>query len=251
MKYKTPALEKGLNILEILAPEPDGLTQVEIADRLGHSVNEIYRMLYCLQQRSYIQKDSDSEKYSLTLKLFEIAHYYPPTKRLIDSALPEMRLLAEEIKQSCHLVVLHQDHVLVLAVAENPDIMGFSVRAGILCPIQTSASGRVILAFQQKENQEKILKTIGITNRSAAGKKFRAHLEQINSSGYECSESNVIQGIVDISYPVFDRTGVIAAITVPCMIPIGKKKILHPIRKKVELYTKRINQKFCGLNQGS
>lgn len=246
MKYKTPALEKGLNILEVLAQEPDGLTQAEIAERLGQSVSEIYRMLYCLQERSYIQKKTDSEKYCLTLKLFEIAHHYPPTKHLIDSALPEMRLLAEEIHQSCHLVVLHHNHVLVLAVAENPDIMGFSVRTGILCPIETSASGRVLLAHQPEKVKEKILNNIGIKKRSTKWKKLISHLEKICNNGYECAESDVIQGIVDISYPVIDRTGVVAAISVPCMISKGKQMSIESTQKRVERCSNIINEKICG-----
>ncbi len=41
--YTAPALEKGLDILELLAVSPIGLSQAEIATKLKRSVNEIYR----------------------------------------------------------------------------------------------------------------------------------------------------------------------------------------------------------------
>ena len=43
--YSAPALDKGLDILELLALSSRSLTQAEIADHLNKSVNEIYRML--------------------------------------------------------------------------------------------------------------------------------------------------------------------------------------------------------------
>ena len=51
-----PALEKGLELLEVLAAEPVGLTQKQLADHVGRSVSEIFRMLGVLQQRGYIIK---------------------------------------------------------------------------------------------------------------------------------------------------------------------------------------------------
>ena len=38
--YSAPALEKGLDILELLSNSPEGLTQAAIAGKLNKSVNE-------------------------------------------------------------------------------------------------------------------------------------------------------------------------------------------------------------------
>ena len=42
MKYSVPALEKGLQILELLSEQDRGLTQTEVAERMGKSLNEIF-----------------------------------------------------------------------------------------------------------------------------------------------------------------------------------------------------------------
>jgi len=44
-RYPTPALEKGLDILELLANHPTGLTKSEVARSLDRTVSEIFRML--------------------------------------------------------------------------------------------------------------------------------------------------------------------------------------------------------------
>ena len=47
-----PALEKGLDLLEALAAESRGLSQKQLAERVGRSVGEIFRMLVALERRA-------------------------------------------------------------------------------------------------------------------------------------------------------------------------------------------------------
>ena len=51
-----PALEEGVDILELLATQQEALNQNDVAQRLGRSVREIFRMLACLEDRGYIQR---------------------------------------------------------------------------------------------------------------------------------------------------------------------------------------------------
>jgi DNA-binding IclR family transcriptional regulator len=41
-QYPTPALEKGLDILELFASEPAGLSKSDVARRLDRTVSEIF-----------------------------------------------------------------------------------------------------------------------------------------------------------------------------------------------------------------
>ena len=53
-RYPAPALEKGLDILELLASVSQALTHSEIANRLDRTLTEVFRMLVCLEERGYI-----------------------------------------------------------------------------------------------------------------------------------------------------------------------------------------------------
>ena len=68
-RYRAPALDKGLDMLELLAGVDGGLTQAEIAKQLGRSHNELYRMLDTLVRRGYVAR-IDGDRFALTLKLF-------------------------------------------------------------------------------------------------------------------------------------------------------------------------------------
>ena len=60
--YSAPALEKGLDVLELLSREDEGLTVSVIAKRLSRSVSELFRMLVVLEQRGYIRVEPDTDK---------------------------------------------------------------------------------------------------------------------------------------------------------------------------------------------
>ena len=70
--YSAPALEKGLDIIELLSKSTIGFSQADIAKGLNRSVNEIYRMLNILVLRNYIELDEDTERYKLTFKLLQL-----------------------------------------------------------------------------------------------------------------------------------------------------------------------------------
>ena len=82
-KYTGLALEKGLDILEFLSDFPEGLSKVDVAKGLGRSLNEIFRMVSVLEKREYILCDPETERYSLSLKLFSVANRYQPTRMLV------------------------------------------------------------------------------------------------------------------------------------------------------------------------
>src|SRR5579875_1549790 len=68
--YAVPALEKGLDVLELLARQSQGLTKSQLARELNRTVSEIFRMLVCLERRGYIAP-VEEDRYSLTLRLFQ------------------------------------------------------------------------------------------------------------------------------------------------------------------------------------
>lgn len=56
IRYATPALVKGLDVLELLARQPAGLTKSQLARELNRTVSEIFRMLICLERRGILRR---------------------------------------------------------------------------------------------------------------------------------------------------------------------------------------------------
>jgi DNA-binding IclR family transcriptional regulator len=214
--YASPALDKGLDVLEMLAHESSGMTKSEIARALGRTVSEIFRMLVCLERRGYIAQAEGDERYSLSLKLFKLAHEHPPTERLLTEALPRMRAIAEETQQSCHLGVLESHQVAILAQANASNSIGLFVKAGSTVDLMKAATGQVILAHLPDDARGRVLERWKAETGSRLPSDLLQHLDRIRARGYEKRASYQVTGVTNVSFPVRDANGhAIAAITVP------------------------------------
>ncbi|MBS0589732.1 MAG: helix-turn-helix domain-containing protein, partial [Proteobacteria bacterium] len=97
-KYRAPALDKGLDILELLARTPGSLNLTEVAQGIGYSKSEIFRMLQVLEARGYLVREANDSAYALTNRLFLLGMERPPIKDLTEAALPVMHRLAEQTR---------------------------------------------------------------------------------------------------------------------------------------------------------
>jgi DNA-binding IclR family transcriptional regulator len=222
VRYAAPALEKGLDILELLSSVSEALTHSEIASRLGRTITEVFRMLVCLEERGYISRTGSDERYQLTLKLFEIVHHHHPLQRLVTQARPLVQRVANDTGQSCHLAMLNHAEVVVVAQFDAPGNMGFAVRLGANIDLLNTSSGHVILAFQSDEVRARALGAWRLRSKKPIPASLYRHLNQIRRRGYEELASYQIRGVVNIGYPVLNQHGeAIAAMTVPFLARIG------------------------------
>jgi DNA-binding IclR family transcriptional regulator len=213
--YSTPALEKGLDVLELLAHQPEGLTKSQIARELNRTVSEIFRMLVCLERRGYISHVTE-DRYSLTLKLFKLVQEHPPTERLVADAIPVMHRLAHETLQSCHLGVLEADRVVILAQMNAPANLGFYVKLGSTVDVMEAASGYVILSHLNDAQRERALAEWSRDSGRKPPRDLEIHLARIRRAGYEKRISYLVKGVMNISFPILDDRGsAVGALTVP------------------------------------
>jgi DNA-binding IclR family transcriptional regulator len=239
--YPTPALEKGLDILELFAGTPGGLTISEVARHLNRTVSEIFRMLLCLEQRGYLAQSENRERYHLTLRLFRLAQEHPPTKRLVTEALPVMHSVAHQLRQSCHLGVIDGGHVVILAQVDSPESTGFYVKMGSKVDLMRAATGHVILAHQSNDACHRALDEWSAETKRRKPADLDAHLAKIRRRGFESRASYEVEGVVNISFPVLSTQGnAVAGLTVPYVKRIQNKisipdvvKILHVAAQQI------------------
>jgi len=214
-KYTAPALEKGLDILELLAARGTPLTMSQMANELGRSVGEVFRMIEALIRRGYIAPADEGEGLQLTNKLFALALARAPARSLLEHALPEMRKLTRTIGQSCHLAVTSEEQMVVIARIEAPGNEGYSVRVGNRRPLVASTSGLVLYAFQPPAVREQWRKRLAPTVSRSAWKSFEERAALARTKKHVRADSDVTRHIVDLSAPVISGDTVVAALTCP------------------------------------
>ena len=237
-RYRAPALDKGLDILELLASVDGGLTQAEIAKALGRSPNENYRMLDRLVRRGYVVRN-DAERFELTLKLFGLAHLHRPIRRLVAQATPLMRDLAARIQQANHLAVYDRSGVTVIAQTDAPGYWGIAIRVGAKVSLFNTGSGHVLLAFRTIEERAlMIAEHESPSDDLDAPDDLDERLVQIRQRGYEVMPSRQTAGVYNLSAPILGSDGhALACLTCPYITPLGRPKapdIAEAIVKIVE-----------------
>ena len=248
-RYPTPALEKGLDILELFAHEPSGLTKSEVARRLNRTVSEIFRMLLCLEERGYISRAEDDDRFTLSLKIFRMALEYPPTKRLVSEALPIMQDLVHQLNQSVHLGVLEGGHVVIIAQSDSPVSPGFYVKAGSIVDLMHAATGHVILAHIPAEQRNRAVEMWQHQTGNRVPKDLEEHLEKIREQGYEERDSYQIRGVINITYPVLDETGsAVAALTVPFLARLEDPTTPKTVRAALREASLKLTEAVGGLH---
>ncbi|WP_426663292.1 IclR family transcriptional regulator [Rhodanobacter aciditrophus] len=214
-KYRAPALDKGLDILELLASARKPLSIVEISEGVGRSRGEIFRMLQVLEERDYLARAEGDGSYCITPRLFRLAMEQPPVKSAIEAALPVMHRLAETTEQACHLVVPSRDQIVVIARADPPGEIALVVRIGHRRPMSQATSGHVLLAFQDEQMREHWFDIIASQEADLDRRKLTRQLAQVRSQGYACARSHVVDAVTDISAPVLHHGRAVCALTVP------------------------------------
>lgn len=214
--YSVPAAEKLLDIIEFLASQPDGMTVTEIAGALGRTVHELYRVVLVLEARGYLYRRAGSDRYRLSLKLFELAHQTSSVRQLTDAALPIMQALAPKAQQSCHLAVMSGSEALIVLQIDSPLPMRYSVMLGAKFDFAETSSGVVIYAYSAEHVRQQLDAFLTGEKRAEEIGDVHARAKSISKLGYEVKKSLAVGGVTNISVPVFDYLGhVVAALTVP------------------------------------
>ena len=244
VRYEAPALEKGLDILELLAGATSAMNLSRISEAVGRSRSEMYRVLHVLERRHYVERLPDDDRYILTNRLFLLGMERPPVKGLIEIALPMMHKLSEEIEQSCHLVVPSDQYMVVIARVESPYDLGLVVRIGHRRPLLEATSGLVLVAFQPEVVRERWLQKYGTPARRPGRASLAETLTSIREQGHAAIPSTVVPGVTDTSAPVLLGATAVAALAVPYMDLAGVRMSRDEVIKALRATAKEISSKL-------
>ncbi len=215
--YAAPALAKGLDILELLALDGEPLSTRAIAERLGRSKNEIFRMVFVLVERGYLAREPGSDRLSLTNRLFELGIRTPRARSLLQVAVPALERLSAACGQSAHLVVLNRGETVVIATSSAGLEVSFSLRLGYRRPALDATSGRIVMAFQPPEIRARLVdEALAVAGGAIDAAALDRELDAIRAAGHRISESHDVVGVTDIGCPILGPDGsAIASIVVP------------------------------------
>jgi DNA-binding IclR family transcriptional regulator len=208
------------------------------------------RLLYSLERAGFLERDSDTGKYRLTYKLHRIGSVYIKQAGLYKEAMPLLRELSAKYKETVHLGVLVRYEVTFIDWIESRQQIGLLSLTGMNLPAHCTASGKVLLSHQSRENLEKFFQSFKVKSYTANTitdpKKLRENLDVIRDQGYALDYAEFQEDVVGIAAPVWDTTGdVVASISVagPLFRMKNKRflnKIIHDVKETSQRVSRRL-----------
>ncbi|HDQ14205.1 MAG TPA: IclR family transcriptional regulator [Sediminispirochaeta sp.] len=196
-------------IIELIGEE-GSTTPVFIAKKLNLSRSNVHRLLLTLKKLGYVEERPGS-KFYLTFKLFELGNTVPHKKRLIDSARPSMLRLAQLTGQTVNHGILYDDLVLYIDKVEANTYLKLDRSIGNSDPVHSTSLGKVLLAFQEAGDREKILNRLQLIPTTpqtiTEAQLLQEELERVRREGVAFDRQELSRELNCVAAPVFDCQG--------------------------------------------
>lgn len=203
---------KAFNVLQVFSETLPKATITQVAEKTGYTRPTARRILLTCVSQQFMA--TDGKYFWLTPKVMRLGFGYLSALPFWEMAQPHMRVLAEELDESCSLATL--DGAEIVYLARVPVRRGMiPLQVGSRLPAHATALGKALLAFADPATVEDFLAGAPyeeltpntITRSAALAKEF----EQTRSRGFAVNEGEREIGVRSIAAPVLDRSGVAVA----------------------------------------
>lgn len=227
------ALDRGLQLIERLAGQPEGMALSALADELLIPHGACHRLLQLLVQRGWVRQARPQGPYLLTTKVASLGLAFLSSAGLVDIAEPLLERLARESGELVRLSVIDDDRLTWVAKAQgtrsgvryDPD-MGMDAR------LSCTASGHAWLLTLSDERALELVSRQGFGAPADYGpaapttvKALLGFLHAARTRGFAMIDEVFAPGMAAVAVPVLRRGRATAVISIA-----GPRTRLTPAR---------------------
>lgn len=208
-------LGKALTLLNRLGDHPDGAPAAELARQTGYPLSTAHRLLGALVRDGFATFDTETKRYKLGLRVFQLAQQVLQAQGLSGMAKPVLEEISQATKEATLLAVRDGERQLYLYSIEGPQQVRVVGEPGRHGPLHCTSQGKVLIAFAEQATREYLVANVPldpagpktITSRN----RFRDEIETVRERGYAIADEEHEAGIRAVSVPVFRPDNVAAA----------------------------------------
>ncbi len=210
-RYRVPILDRTLDLMELLARYPDGLTLAALDQELAMPKNAIFRIATTLALRGYAERDPAGRTYRLTRKLLGLGQSAMSGERLVEAAASVLVALRDATGETALLGTLSGLRGVVLDQVPSSHPVKVVVEVGHAFPLHTAAPAKAMLAFLPAAKRDVLLASMVFQRRTprtirSAGR-YLVELEEVRKTGVAFDRGEESETFACAASPVFDRRG--------------------------------------------
>ncbi|MDQ8702365.1 IclR family transcriptional regulator [Streptomyces sp. LHD-70] len=208
---------KAARLLRELASQPrSGATATTLAKAVGVSRPTVFRLLQSLEHTGLV--DRVDNNYTLGWELARLGRFADPYTGMVSRAKPLLQDLADRFNESVTLSVpTPQDGIELVAEAYGSHVVGVMHQGmiGEHYPLHASSTGKVFLADLPPERARALLpeRLEAYTEQTITDRvQLLRELDRVREQGYSIIDNELEEGLLSLSRPVHDPSGVLIAI---------------------------------------
>ncbi len=212
------SLQKALRILLHVGQANSELGVTQLATALSLDKATVHRLLKAMEKFELIERNPESEKYRLGIKLHELGTKAVQSRTLPSEAHRFLLDLAQRSGETITLAAALSGGVVCLDRVESPhSIVLLRTPVGARFPAHCTAIGKAVLAYLPQNEAEAIVVQAGLARFTPFTitrlPQLREHLAHIRQRGYALDSQELERGLSGVATPVLSRDGrLIAAV---------------------------------------
>lgn len=239
-------LIRYVNVLEVLAPAPEGLSLTQIMKATDLPRGTVHRLINALLNVGYVTTRGNRKIYFLGPRLLRFLYLGIAPMSVSLLTPPILEELVDQFGETAFLAQLI-GRTVESVVMETPDYESQThVQPGRMMPVNAAASAKAIFAFQAKSLVDDVLSAVLVKytkNTRVSEEAVRADLAQVQRQGYAVCADELDPGVLSYACPVhIEGVGIMYSIGV---VGLSERLGRHP-RKVVILALQEKARVFSG-----
>jgi IclR family KDG regulon transcriptional repressor len=214
---KLDMVGKALSLLVHLGDHAPGVTATEVAELANLPFSTTHRLLHSLARQDFVAFDSTTKRYTLGIRVFQLAQRVSNANGIAGSALPVLRSLTEVTREASILGVRDGNSVLTVSKIDGPQPFRVTSDPGTHSPLHATALGKILVAFADDRsdlvtNLDLYARTEKTITRRRA---FATEIAQVRDRAYATMREENEMGMQALAVPVREYNGrVIGAVAI-------------------------------------
>lgn len=205
--YSAPIVSKAMRVLKFIISSPDNPGISEIAATLSLAKSTTHGILAALEESGWVLRDPVTRRYTAGYAVKEVASQAEVRVPLVGQARPFLEELSRELDDDIFLGVFAGYRILILDQIESSKELKITAKPGTRISMYAGASGKMFLAYMDKEAQRKILQRYPLpqfTSHSITDpEKYLAELNRVRKAGIAFDSEEYIPNVKAIAVPIF------------------------------------------------
>jgi IclR family KDG regulon transcriptional repressor len=204
--------ERVVDILDALASAGGPCGVSELSRQLKFGKNNVFRILSALQDKGWLEQNSETKKYGLTGAMAEVAFRALSQLDIQQISLPYLHELQQTTGETSALLIRVEMERMFISCVPSNHALCHLVPVGKRLKLWNGSGGKSILAFMTEDEIEAVLSEFKNSGDSvlASGQvitveSLREELAEIRKQGFAVGTGARTSGVIGASAPIFNH----------------------------------------------